>query len=273
MPQTFEIIDFMNYYLRNPLEFHYSWLTDVVMFDSGLEQRNQILEEPMRSWNLLWNGMLLSERDTLLSAYRQAQGGYDTFFLKDHISFSGIFFATSVKYSFVEASIASDYLAVSGYHADEFFVGQTVFVDAAGPNAGTWTVSSITYDSGTSRTRLWVSEDVGSSDVTGDLYFLGYQLTAYFTSGPQQWYEDIEYVVADTLIVLIDSVAQTVTVDYSESGGVVTFTTGSYPTEGEVVQCTFEFAFKVRFREDSLSLPKTSAALWEPDTIGFIEVK
>ncbi len=70
-----------------PLRKEIEWLTDVARFDSGKEQRNQILTQPQRRWFLNWQVIDLAGRDKLLELYQRAKGQYDEFLLADRWDF------------------------------------------------------------------------------------------------------------------------------------------------------------------------------------------
>jgi uncharacterized protein (TIGR02217 family) len=67
----------------NPLRKEFEFVTDVVQYDSGIEQRNQIMEQPRRRWEINW--MMLDEnaRDKLIELYQRAKGRYNDFLYAD----------------------------------------------------------------------------------------------------------------------------------------------------------------------------------------------
>ncbi len=66
-----------------PLRKSFNWLTDLVSFDSGKEQRNQILEQPIREWPVNWRWMDLASRNKLIELFQRAKGSYATFLYSD----------------------------------------------------------------------------------------------------------------------------------------------------------------------------------------------
>ena len=70
-----------------PLRKEFEFVTDVVGYDSGKEQRNQIMEQPKRRWFLNWQLIDLAGRDKLLELYQRAKGRYDEFLLADRWDF------------------------------------------------------------------------------------------------------------------------------------------------------------------------------------------
>lgn len=70
-----------------PLRKEFEFVTDVVGYDSGKEQRNQIMTQPKRHWFLNWALIDLAGRDKLLELYQRARGRYDEFLLADRWDF------------------------------------------------------------------------------------------------------------------------------------------------------------------------------------------
>ncbi len=66
-----------------PLRKSFNWLTDLVSFDSGKEQRNQILEQPIREWPVNWQWMDIASRNKLIELFQRAKGRHTTFLYMD----------------------------------------------------------------------------------------------------------------------------------------------------------------------------------------------
>lgn len=66
-----------------PLRKSFNWLTDLVSFDSGKEQRNQILEQPIREWPVNWQWMDVAARNKLIELFQRAKGRHTTFLYSD----------------------------------------------------------------------------------------------------------------------------------------------------------------------------------------------
>ena len=77
------INDYVDFKQSNPLRKLYEWKTDVVTFDSGVEQRNQIWQRPLRRWFLNWSMIEVTERNHLIQLFQRARGSYHTFKIKD----------------------------------------------------------------------------------------------------------------------------------------------------------------------------------------------
>ena len=84
-----EIIDFVDWYFKNPVLFHYEWKTASVEFDSGLIQRNQIWAKPRRHWIFEYNWMLKEKRDKLVELFQRVRGRATSFLVKDRYDYEG----------------------------------------------------------------------------------------------------------------------------------------------------------------------------------------
>jgi len=66
-----------------PLRKSWNWRTDVIAYDNGKEQRNQILERPIRTWPINWLWMDEAARDKLIEISLRAKGQALTFLYHD----------------------------------------------------------------------------------------------------------------------------------------------------------------------------------------------
>ena len=71
----------------NPERTDFQWKTDIARFDNAKEQRNQILEQPVRSWRINWPFLDLAARDKLIEIFQRAKGMFDTFLWADRTDF------------------------------------------------------------------------------------------------------------------------------------------------------------------------------------------
>ncbi len=65
------------------LRFKQEWSTDVVDYDTGKEQTNQVWERPKRHWVLPYNVMLREYRDKLFELSNRAKGRHVVFLFED----------------------------------------------------------------------------------------------------------------------------------------------------------------------------------------------
>ncbi len=79
-----EVINtFVGKLLRQNLRFRREWFTDVVNFDTGKNQMNQIWERPKRHWILPYKTILLEHRNNLSELAGRAKGRYNVFLFED----------------------------------------------------------------------------------------------------------------------------------------------------------------------------------------------
>jgi uncharacterized protein (TIGR02217 family) len=69
------------------LRLRQEWFTDVVDYDTGKEQSNQVWERPKRHWILPYNAMLRAYRDKLLELHSRAKGKHTVFLFEDPYDF------------------------------------------------------------------------------------------------------------------------------------------------------------------------------------------
>lgn len=84
-----EIKDFVNFSQGNPLIKRFEWNTSLVKFDSGIEQRMQNWNRPLRRWELNWQIIDRTSRNNLLEIFNRSKGIYDTFKLLDDDEYQG----------------------------------------------------------------------------------------------------------------------------------------------------------------------------------------
>lgn len=65
------------------LGYKEEWFTDLVAYDTGKEQRNQVWSRPKRHWVLPYNVMLTAFRDKLIELCSRAKGMYNVFLFED----------------------------------------------------------------------------------------------------------------------------------------------------------------------------------------------
>lgn len=69
------------------LRYREEWFTDVVDYDTGKDQRNQVWERPKRHWVLPYKVMLREYRDKLHELCSRAKGMYNIFLFEDPYDF------------------------------------------------------------------------------------------------------------------------------------------------------------------------------------------
>ena len=266
-----DIIDFVDWYQRNPLEFFYEWKTDIVEFDSGKNQRNAVWSAPRRHWNLNWNAMEEGKRDKILEIFQRARGQFRAFLFKDRFDCQALSLFTQTTYPVVAVSVANDTFSILGNHITKFSVGKTFEMRGSTGNDAVYTVVSSAF---VTSTVITVEEDITDATVDGSVYPLEFQLyKKYYETASEWWSEDRNYVVINSDNVLVDSVLQVRGVDYTLdiTTGIIIFAIA--PNPGAVVRAVFEFYFEVTFSMDTLTSTKVAPALWSYQPIRLVQVK
>lgn len=65
------------------LKYQEEWFTDLVDYDTGKEQRNQVWSRPKRHWVLPYKALITAYRDKLLELCSRAKGMYNVFLFED----------------------------------------------------------------------------------------------------------------------------------------------------------------------------------------------
>lgn len=91
---------------------------------------------------------------------------------------------------------------------------------------------------------------------TGDGATAAFQLVKVYTEGAYTRSRKITKPVSGTLLVAVEAAALTEGVEYNVSytTGIITFTEGNIPTEGQAITAGYEFDVPVRFDTDRLSI-------------------
>lgn len=79
-----EVINtFVSRLFGHDLRYQEEWSTDLVAYDTGKEQRNQIWQRPRRHWVLPYNVLLVEHRSKLKELCSRAKGMYNVFLFED----------------------------------------------------------------------------------------------------------------------------------------------------------------------------------------------
>lgn len=71
----------------NPVRKARNWRTDVVSYDSGIRQTQQILDQPIREWFINWALLDQAGRNKVKEVFDAARGKFDTFLWLDDDEF------------------------------------------------------------------------------------------------------------------------------------------------------------------------------------------
>lgn len=183
------INDFIGIQATHPISKTPAWNTDVVRYDSGTEQRNQILESPIRLWGMNWGILNQSQAVKAIELYNRAKGRYGTFQFRDPDEELGVSAETSVTHTVTSADNATSSFVVTG-DIPEFFKDGVHFEVMAGANDGDWICDGNAVSDGvdtTVTTTIAPADEVASRN----LQIQDYQLnTTYYSGESESWQED-----------------------------------------------------------------------------------
>jgi len=183
------INDYIGVQATHPVSKVNNWFTDVVKFDSGVEQRNQIRESPTRMWRISWSILTETQRNSAMEIYDRAKGRYDTFQFRDPQEESGSSTETSVAYTVDAADNASSSFTITGDYP-EIFLDGVHFEITGGANIGDWVCDGNSTSDG-SNTTVTVTVAPGDTAVNATALIQDYQLNhTYYSGETEAWTED-----------------------------------------------------------------------------------
>jgi len=97
--------------------------------------------------------------------------------------------------------------------------------------------------------------NIDQTIATADGATIDFQLIKTYTQGSTTKTRIISKPVSGTVLVSVDSVAQTESVDYTldTTTGIITFLSAAVPTNGQIIKAGYEFDVPCRFDTDTLS--------------------
>lgn len=226
---------FIDFKQGNPLKKSYEWRTDVVCFDSGLEQRNQILTSPIRHWFLNWPMLPKGNRDKLIELFQRGQGRYKTFRYEDSDDKQASCSFTQTKYDITAVDTSAETFTIAGNHADKFATGVKFAVEGSTGNDGDWTVSS-SANSG-SNTIITVTGNITDATADGRILPKQFQLFATYYSGESEsWNEDRKDIKPDSVTGTKGSTSIVEDTDFTldDTTGIIIFKDGKAPQSIDV---------------------------------------
>jgi len=266
------ITDFVNFLQAEPLQKHFQWFTDVVRYDSGKEQRNQIMSRPVRHWFINWEMLPKINRDKLLEIFNRSKGRYDTFLFEDNDEKSTVCSFTQNARAITAIDQSAKTFTIGGDHAVDFPKDRTFDVAGSTGNDGIYTTVSASYDG--TNTIIIVSEAIPNATADGNILALEFQLFATYYSGESEsWNEDRKDIKPDNCTVKVDSVQKTEDTDYTldDNTGILIFVP-DVVGDTDIVEVTFNYYFRIRFAEDTHEDIMHHPGLWNAGRLHVIEV-
>lgn len=246
------INDFVDFEQSGPLKKRYRWFTEVARFDSGVEQRNQVMSRPVRSWDMNWAILDATERDNLIELFQRAKGKYDTFLYEDSDDYEATCAFTQAQVAIVSASTGDATFTVSGDLATEFETGVKFAITGTASNDGDYVCTADATSDGTD-TILYVAAVPADQGASGYLLRKEFQLFApYYEGESETWSEDRKDIQPDEISVTVAGGGVTEGVEYTldDNTGIIIFEDTYAPADGEVISATFKYYFRVRFDID-----------------------
>lgn len=97
------------------LQFRPEWNTELVTYDTGKEQRNQVWSRPRRHWVLPYNVMLTEYRNKLLELALRAKGMYNVFLFEDPYDYE----CALTECSITAIAAQTDFQLIKSYYPNE----------------------------------------------------------------------------------------------------------------------------------------------------------
>ena len=233
------INDYIGTNATHPVSKVHTWFTDVVQFDSGIEQRNQVREAPVRLWTLGWSVMTEAQRNSAVEIYNRAKGQYNTFQFRDPQEEDGSSSETAVAYTADAASDTAKTFTVVG-DVPEIFLDGVHFEVTGGVNDGDWVCDGDATSDG-SNTTVTVTVAPTATAVDATIQIQDYQLNhTYYSGETEEWSEDRNE-LQHFPIIDVDIVADTLTIagahtDQLEAGTLFIVTDSTANDENWVVE-------------------------------------
>jgi len=228
------------------------WKTDIVRFDSNLEQRNETWSLPLRFWGVQWRLLSEAQRGKLVELFDAGRGSARPLYLEDPLDYSATCTYTQTARAITTADQTDDYFAFEGLYASKWKVGHKFKVINSTGNNGVYTVDRVAQDD--THTFLYVTTAIADSTADGQILRLSFQAyVTYYSGEDYSWDEPKKDIQPGQCTVSVGEppVEQVEDTDYTLSD-----------TEGIVV-----------FVEDSLEETRITLNFFEPGVLWFQEIK
>ncbi len=165
---------FVDFQESAPLRKQFLWQTDVVKYETGKEQRNQVWSEPIRMWFINFAILPVANRNELIELFQRMYGRFGEFLYEDADDNTYALSAfTGAAYAITAIDQAADTFTIAGNHTDYFIEDATFDVQGSTNNNGKWTVESSTFTGG--NTVISVTGAVGAV-ADGNIHEADFQL-------------------------------------------------------------------------------------------------
>ena len=166
----------------------YKWRTEVVEYDTALEQRNQVWSRPLRTWKINWYLLDTNARNALINIFNRARGMYEVFKFYDFEDYAATYTECSIVATGGETTtqLKKRYnVGTSEYHEEK----KTRIIP------GTLYAPTIKIDDGikTEGTHFTLNDETGVIDWTGGTAPNGALTTGEIVTADFQFYFPVRF--------------------------------------------------------------------------------
>lgn len=275
---AFPVIDFVGTFVGKtigyPLVRSRNWATEIVKYDSSFEQVNALYTFPVREWEIVHRHLSSTQRDKLVELFDAARGMGDSLYLLDPDDYESVYTWTQTQRAIGAVDQTEDYFRITGSLASEFLVGWEFKVTGSTGNDGVYTVEDISQDG--TYTYIYTEEQIPHATGDGVILRMYFQLCKTYYSGETYTFvEPKKDIIPGECVVKVATVTKTEGVDYTltDTEGIIMFVTGSTPTNGQAIEATFDFYYRVRLASDRFRNIRGSYQYYSADNMTLIEKK
>jgi len=258
----------------HPLTRKRSWGTDIVTYDSPIEQTNELYSFPVRAWGISYKLMSVAQRAKLIEIFDACRGRGRQIYFEDPIDYTSTCTWTQTAYTISAVSQTEDYFRITGQYASNFFIGYTFKVTGSTGNDGVYTVSDISQDA--TYTYLYVTVNIPSAVVNGTVLRMFFQLYKTYYAGEAYTFDEPKQDIQPSIcVVTVAGSGKTEGANYTltDTDGIIRFVSASTPTNGQSISVAFSFYYRVKFSTDTLEDACIPMSLYNPDAIWLLETK
>jgi len=260
-----------------PLARRKLWNTNLVQYDSNLQQTNEVWSLPQRQWGVVYKLLSAANRLKLIEAFDACRGRGRFVYISDNKDYSSVCSWTQTQYAILSLSQSDKTFTFAAAAAGRFQAGwQFKIVDSTG-NDGVYTIVSSSQT--TSSTTVIVEEAIPHSVADGNvlrMYFLLHKV--YYSGESYAFTEPKKDIVPSECTVTVGvspAVTQVEGSDYSlvDTDGIIKFVGGSTPADGVTISASFQFYYRAMFSSDAQEEINIDPAFYDFGTIWLTEIK